>query len=214
MKTPAPPPAPSPALGARLDRILGRIIEPGFLARTGLGNEIACHIFDYPAEEELAVRAHTAWLRARLASHHPELRVLHLNLLDTALAYLRARNLLDRTLEMQRTKGPEAALKALRGPLSAERLRDFIAETHAPASYDLIILDGIGSIWPLVRAHSLLSALHTVIDHTPLILFYPGVFDGITLRLFGRIAPADNATGPGARPYYRGFILVPHGAQP
>jgi hypothetical protein len=41
----------------------------------------------------------------------------------------------------------------------------------------------------------------------PLVMFYPGSFDGTKLRHFGQIAAAT--TPPGAQSYYRAFILVP-----
>ena len=191
----------------RLNQIIPRITSDAFLTSEGIGNEIACYIFDYPAQEELQVRAHIRLIVDRLASHHSELRVLHLNLLEVILDYLEQRGLLDRALKMQETKGDSAVLQALKGPLAAEKLRDFIAEKYAPADYDLFLLSGVGSVWPMLRAHNLLNCLHTVIGTTPLILFYPGSFDGTALRLFDQIA--SNTSTPGTKPYYRAFILVP-----
>jgi hypothetical protein len=37
-------------------------------------------------------------------------------------------------------------------------------------------------------------------------MFYPGSYDGTTLRLFGRITP--DASKPSATPYYRAFFLT------
>jgi hypothetical protein len=147
----------------------------------------------------------------RLASHHSELHVLHLDLLEVVVAYLEQRGLLSPTLKMQASKGDAFVLRALKGPLAAEKLRDFIATKHQPADYDLLLLSGVGRVWPMLRAHSLLNCLHTVMAETPLVMFYPGTFDGTTLRLFGRIATSTN--NPGNRPYYRAIILVPGGTE-
>ena len=57
-----------------------------------------------------------------------------------------------------------------------------------------------GSAWPLLRAHTLLNNLHTVMGQTPLVLFYPGRYDGQSLRLFGKLKNTN---------YYRAFKLVP-----
>ena len=83
---------------------------------------------------------------------------------------------------------------------------------HKPADHDLVLLSGVGSVWPMLRAHSLLNCLHTVMGKTPLVMFYPGSFDGTTLRLFGQITTAKSK--PGTKPYYRAFTLVPHGKEP
>ena len=45
----------SATLASRLNQILPRITSADFLSSEGIGNEIACYIFDYPAEDELEV---------------------------------------------------------------------------------------------------------------------------------------------------------------
>ena len=199
----------SATLVDRLNQILPRVTSPAFLSGEGIGNEIACYIFDYPARDELRVREHIKVMKGRLASHHAELRILHLNLLDVVLAYLRQRGLFEKALKMQESKGDTAVLRALQGPLSAEKIRDFIAAEHVPTDYNLLLLTGVGSVWPMLRAHDLLNCLHSVMGKTPLVMFYPGSFDGTTLRLFGRTTPTTSK--PGSKPYYRAFILVPGG---
>lgn len=199
----------STTLDERLNQILPRITSAAFLSNQGIGNEIACYIFDYPAQHELKVRDHIEMMMGRFASHHSSLRVLHLNLLDVVLGLLKQRNLLDKALGMQSTKGDAAVLKALTGPLASEKIRDYIELEHKPRDYDLFLMSGVGSAWPLVRAHSLLNSMHKIMGQTPLLLFYPGSFDGTTLRLFGQIASATSR--PGTKPYYRAFILIPGG---
>ena len=197
----------SQSLDDRLNQILPRITSQDFLSGDGIGNEIACYIFDYDPKDELKVRGHVDLLMGRLASHHKDLAVLHLNMLDVCKSYLEKRNLLDRATTLHETKKDVGVIRALQGPLSAEKLRDFIAAEHKPAEYDLVLLSGVGSMWPVVRAHSLLNTLHTVMDLTPLVMFYPGDFDGKTLRLFGQARAGE--TTPEATSYYRAFILVP-----
>ena len=197
----------SATLSSRLNQILPRVSSESFLSSEGIGNEIACYIFDYPATDELQVRAHIIMMMDRLASHHKELGVMHLNLLEVSVAYLEQRGVLEKALQMQTAKDDAAILQALKGPLVAEKLRDFIVAEHKPADYDLVLLSGVGSVWPMLRAHSLLNCLHTVMGKTPLVMFYPGTFDGTTLRLFGQIAPSTSK--PGTKPYYRAFTLIP-----
>lgn len=194
-------------LNARLDQILPRITERAFLSSRGIGNEIACYIFDYPAEHEQDMRAHISWMEQRFASHHSDIKLLNLNLFDVVLDYLSQRKLLDKTLKMQSRKGDTAVLKALRGPLAAEKLRDHIQHSTHPGNYDLVLLSGVGSVWPMMRVHGLLNSLHTIMGTTPLLMFYPGSFDGTTLKLFDRVA--NSTHGPGAKQYYRAFALVP-----
>ena len=199
-------------LAGRLDQILPLITDSAFLSSEGIGNEIACYIFDYPAREELVVRKRIALIRGRLASHHADLEVLHLDLLDVVVRYLRKRRLLDKAISHQAAKGDAGVLAALKGPLAAQKISAFIAAEHQPADADLVLISGVGSVWPMLRAHSLLNCLHSVMGRTPLVLFYPGSFDGTSLRLFGRIAGVQSK--PGTKNYYRAFILVPGRTQP
>ena len=198
-------------LASRLNQILPRITTESFLASEGIGKAIACYIFDYPAQEEVMVRAHIQMMMGRFESHHADLRVLHLNLLDVVLQDLKQRSLLDKALTMQTSKGDRAVLRALRGPLAAEKIRDFIDDKYKPSDANLLLISGVGSVWPVLRAHSLLNCLHSIMDDTPLVMFYPGSFDGTTLRLFGRIE--TKTSKPGTNPYYRAIILIPGGTR-
>lgn len=184
----------------RLNRVLPTISSADFLGGKGIGNEIAFYIFDYPAEEELQVRDHIHSLLNHLAQKKPELRVKHINLFDFVLNYLESRNLLDRALKMQKEKGDAALKRALEAPLHESKLAPIFAEVVQPAQHDLVLLSGIGSVWPLLRSHTLLNNLHAIMGRTPLVLFYPGRYDGQSLRLFGKLKNNN---------YYRAFKLVP-----
>ena len=74
------------------------------------------------------------------------------------------------------------------------------AEVAKPEQHDLVIVSGVGSVWPLLRSHTLLNNLQPVMGNTPLVMFYPGRYDGQSLRLFGKIKSNN---------YYRAFKLVP-----
>jgi hypothetical protein len=50
----------------RLTQILGRITADDFLKGCVLGSEIPFYAFDYPPEQELAVRAHIAFVLAQV----------------------------------------------------------------------------------------------------------------------------------------------------
>ena len=97
----------SDLLTERLNQILPKLISAAFLSGSGLGNEIAFHIFDYPPEDELRVREHIHFLLDHIPKQKPGLRVTHLNLFDFVLNYLKSCNLLDRAIQMQQEKGDE-----------------------------------------------------------------------------------------------------------
>ena len=187
-------------LDERLDQILPKVIGDDFLTGKGLGNEIGFWIFDYQPQDELSVRKHIEFLKTQISKQRPELRVAHVDLFDLLVGYLKDRKLLDKALDMQMSKGNEALLKSLAAPLHGKNIAAFLAKQHPPQNLDLLLISGVGSAFPLLRSHALLNNLHPVMGETPLVLFYPGIYDGQSLSLFGQIKPNN---------YNRAFKLVP-----
>lgn len=183
----------------RLDKILGRITADDFLDSRGLGNEIPFYAFDYPPEQELAVRAHIAFLLEQIPKRRPGLRVAHINLFTLLVEHLKARGFYDKALALHRQKGDAGLRKALAAPLDPAKLAAVFVEQVDPSHQDLVLVSGVGSAYPLLRTHGLLNNLHHRMGGTPLVLFYPGRYDGQSLRLFGLLPDT---------PYYRAFRLV------
>src|SRR5947209_11284518 len=102
----------SDPLNERLNKILPRVISDEFLSASGIGNEIAFYVFDYPPQDELRVRDYLRTLLEHIPKQKHGLRVKHVNLFDFVLDYLKHRGLLDKAVRMQREKGDEALRKA------------------------------------------------------------------------------------------------------
>ena len=194
----------------RLNQILPKLTSDGFLKTRGIGNEIAFYIFDYEPEDELRVRDHIQFLVAHLPKNRPGLRVAHINLFDFLIHYLKERNLLEKSFRLQRENGNAALLKALKGILHEEKIAQRFAGIAKPADHDLVLISGIGSAYPLLRSHALLSNLHAIMGQTPLVMFYPGRYDTQTLRLFGKTGLAGGSTEKRKKKtnYYRAFRLI------
>ncbi|GAA6437131.1 hypothetical protein K150096H7_08830 [[Clostridium] symbiosum] len=63
----------------------------------------------------------------------------------------------------------------------------------------VVFLTGVGKIFPFVRSHNVLNNLHQVLDKVPVVMFYPGEWNGQSLSLFGTINDGN---------YYRAFPLI------
>ncbi len=186
-------------LTTRLNQILPRITSKHFLKGEGLGNEIAFHIFDYPPKEELTIREHVLFIKKTMKSRYPDINFLHVNLFQFIIEHLKERKMLEKSFSLEQQKGFAGLLKALKAPLKAENLVKVMRDSVRPKDHDLMLMDGVGSAWPLVRLSSLLSNLHPVMGNTPLVVFYPGKYDQQSLRLFGKV-DSNN--------YYRAFQLI------
>lgn len=184
----------------RLNQVLPRLLSTDVLDNRGAGGEIGFWIFDYPPEREMDMRL---WLDdvivPGIQKQRPELRYAVVDLFQEVIALLQERKLLDKAYEMQLKKGDDALLASLRSVLKEDRLAARLVEKHDVAQLDLLIIRGVGAVYPMLRTHTLLSALHPHMRETPLLMFYPGRYDGLSLKLFNKLSD-DN--------YYRAFRLV------
>lgn len=187
-------------LNERLNQILSKLTSKDLLTNQGLGNEIGFWIFDYPPEDEMTVRGFLQdVILPALDKHQPPLKVASVNLFDLVIGLLEERKLLDKAIEMQRTQGDAKTLESLRRVLKEDKLAERLVAQHDIAELDLLILWNVGAVYPMLRTHTLLSALHAHMKDTPLVMFYPGKYDGYSLRLFSRLKDDH---------YYRAFRLV------
>ena len=184
----------------RLNQVLPRLLSADVLDNRGAGGEIGFWIFDYPPEREMEMRL---WLEdvivPGIQKQRPELRYAVIDLFQEVITLLQERKLLDKAYEMQSRKGDAALLASLRSVLKEDRLAARLVEKHEVAQLDLLIVKGVGAVYPMLRTHTLLSALHPHMTHTPLLMLYPGRYDGLSLKLFNKLSD-DN--------YYRAFRLV------
>ena len=188
-------------LEQRLNQIIPRISSRDFLDSKGLGNEIGFWIFDYPPDREIEIRDFlTGTVLPALPKQAPSIRAGTVNLLKLVSDLLEERNLLEKAMQMQQSKGDESTLAALRSVLKEDKLAQKIATQFDISKLDILILTGVGSVYPMLRTHTLLSALHPVMGNTPLLMFFPGKYDGHSLRLFNTLAEDH---------YYRAFRLIP-----
>jgi hypothetical protein len=184
----------------RLNKIADRLSSDELLSNKGLGNEIGFWIFDYPPEREMEVRSFVdGVLIPSMAKRQPVVTPAVVNLFDLIIDLLEDRKLYDRVLDIQAKKGDSAALAALRPVLKEDKLAERIASQIDFDQVDVLLLTGVGAAYPMLRSHTLLAGLQATMKDKPLVMFYPGRYDGFSLRLFNKLADDH---------YYRAFRLV------
>lgn len=185
----------------RLDEILPKIVEPDFRKNKGLGNEIGFYIFDYNPEEELIVRDRVKSIKKRVKSQYG-LNIVEFDLYEIIIETLSDFGYLDRCFKMEQVKGSEhVLLKAIKTSLRITEDDDLFLEYIGSRleGADIVFLTGIGKAWPIIRSHTILNNLHRIVEEHPLVMFFPGTYDGGTLMLFNQLKD-DN--------YYRAFQLI------
>jgi len=188
-------------LNMRLDKAEEMIKKPSFRQNKGLGNEVGYYVFDYPAEEEMLVRERVEYIRQKNENSIDGFKVVVYDLYEIIIGILKDKGYLDKCFDFEKTKGFERITKSISNMLritSADSLIVNYIKENTPEN-SVVFLVGIGKCYPILRSHTVLNNLHQVIDNVPVVLFYPGKYDGQELVLFGEIKD-DN--------YYRAFKLV------
>lgn len=185
----------------RLDKILPKLQEKRFRENKGLGNEIGYYIFDYDPSDELIVREHIKYLKQKINNESSEIKIKEFDLYEIMLEILESKGYLNKVFDMEKQKGTEHILNAIKKTLRLTQSNDLVVEyiRDRVKKNDIVFLTGVGKAWPIIRSHTVLNTLHSVIDEVPLIMFFPGVYDGLELKLFDEIKD-DN--------YYRAFKLI------
>lgn len=173
-----------------------------FLLNKGLGNEVGYYIFDYHPADELIVREHVKGLQANNDLYLKDYDLKVFNLYQIMIDYLKERQLLERAAKFEKHGGIQEVttkinrLLKMDGKESQNYFVEYIEE-RTPAKA-IVILTGIGELYPLIRAHSILNKMHQVFDRVPVVMMYPGEYDQLKLTIFNTNKD-DN--------YYRAFRI-------
>lgn len=186
----------------RLDLVEQTIKQPKFRQSKGLGNEVGYYIFDYPAEDEMLVRERIDYIQKKIVMSNEEFEVAVFDLYDIVIDILEQKGYMEKCFAFEKKRGFEKGIT--RSIANMLRINDdngllvqYIQERTPEKA--VIFINGVGKCYPFIRSHKILNNLHQVIDRAPVVMFYPGRYDGQELVLFGEIKD-DN--------YYRAFRLV------
>lgn len=187
----------------RLSEIKEKITEESFRENKGLGNEIGFHIFDYEPEYEILVRDYIHNLKRQIEREYDNIKIKEFDLYEIMLEVLDEKGYLQKNFQMEQKKGSEYVFKATEKTLrlTSQKEDNKIVQyiIDRTADDEIVFLTGVGKVWPIIRSHTVLNNLHRALDHVPVVLFFPGTYDGGSLMLFNEIKD-DN--------YYRAFQLV------
>ncbi len=183
-----------------------RMIEPiisdeNFRKNRGLSNEVGYYIFDYPPEEELKVRKYLKQLENKFKTvpHDFELKIY--DLYDIMIDLIEEEGLLEACIEMEEKDGMDYLVSSVYDLLNMDSddnyFNTYILENTPDNS--VVFITGVGKIYPFLRAHGILNKLIIALDGIPMVLFYPGKYDGQSLTLFSLFDDGN---------YYRALPLI------
>lgn len=184
--------------------ILDRTINSAdFLANKGLGNEVGHYIFDYNPKDELKVREHVRYLESMNSPEKDSYTIQVFNLYEIMMAYIDKEDYLDVIAQWEKKHDVMFVATRINRLLKMEEFDDsemyFSRYIQDRVKEDaVVILTGIGELYPLVRAHSILNKMHLVYTKRPVVMMYPGEYDGRRLTILDTNRDAN---------YYRAFRI-------
>lgn len=186
----------------RFEHLLAVISSQWFLNREGLNNEVPFFICPYPAAEAVEIAAMRDQLFRRLKQK--DVKVLHVDLYDLVVEILQREGDWDWILQNETNITKDVLKEELQGVLDTETvLVPEIAQRMNEAPFQVLVLTGVGEVFPYVRSHNVLNNLQKVAQEQPTLMFFPGKYtqtleSGAELNLFGQLRDDK---------YYRAFNI-------
>lgn len=182
------------SINTRLQKLRDRLNDEELYTHNGLGNEINFHVFDYDPQDEYIVRDYLEYLLGKT-------NIQIFNIYEIIFDILKEKGFLDKVYEYEEKKGAKFVNSVISKTLGISTNNDLIVkkikEQIQPGK--AIIITGVGQCYGIVRGHTILNNLQSAVLDNPLILMYPGTYNGQSFKLFN-VLDNDN--------YYRAFQFV------
>lgn len=185
----------------RLDVLEEKMRSESFRKNTGLGNEVGYYVFDYDPHQELIVRQRIHDLKNSNTNLKFGYELIIYDLYELMLKLLEEEEVLEDLKDLEEEEGTEYVFVAIADTLRFDEKDSLIINyiiDNTPEDA-VVFLTGIGKCFPILRSHKILNNLHQVMDHCPVVMFYPGRYNGNSLNIFNEMKE-DN--------YYRAFPIV------
>ena len=184
-------------LEEKFEKLYQIFINENFLSMKALGGEIPFYISSYNPNQEIKVFDEVERLINRLKISG--VSVYEINLFSLIIDMLKDRGILDKIIDKEANLSKDKLYKTLQGAIDTQKyLIPKIEELTTNNPSNIVFLTGIGQVYPFIRSHSILNNLQNSIKDRPTVMFFPGIYDGTSLSLFGKLKD-DN--------YYSAFNL-------
>lgn len=178
----------------RLDNIREMIQESDFLEGKGLSNEVNIRIFCYDPKEEMVIRQFIKQIQIESLNCN----LIHYDLYQVFLDICEDKRILNRIPALEEKRGKDFIRKQFEKSCDAKTFAEKMQyDNHK--SGDVIVLSGVGKVFPFMRVHALLEVMQPLFNDVPILVFYPGEFDGHYVKLFNKLK---------ANEYYRAFKSI------
>ena len=178
-----------------LNKISARLSEESFLTNKGLSNEVGIHVFCYDPKDELTVRAYFDNLKEK---NDVPYRLIECDLYKIFLQICEEKHILKSIPNMEERKGKEYLYDQLQKVATPEAFVEKMKYGQHQKG-DVLLITGVGKAYPFMRSHKILDNIQHIFSDMPVLMLYPGTFNGQDLGLFGKFLDGH---------YYRAFNLL------
>ena len=178
-----------------LSKVSARLSEESFLTNRGLSNEVGIHVFCYDPKDELTVRVYFESLKSKADVPY---RLVERDLYKIFLELCEDKHIMNSIPNMEERKGKEYLSEQLQKVATPEAFVEKMKyEPHEKG--DVLLISGVGKVYPFMRSHKILDNIQHIFSDIPVLMLYPGTFNGQDLDLFGKFLDGH---------YYRAFNLL------
>jgi len=175
--------------------VLKVVSSESFLKMDALGGEIPFWIAPYEISTQDLVEQEIKNLTVKLDNAKTlmiDLFELSCSLVDDNIGL---NEMFDLELDMDKSDFKDAIQSTIN---IHERFIPAIVEKVVSVNPNILLLKGVGAVYPFIRSHSVLNNLQSAVKNIPTVMFFCGSYTGQSLNLFGTLKD-DN--------YYRAFNI-------
>lgn len=177
------------------ENLYNRLMDSDFGKK--LGGELPLFIQPLDPSKQRETEEQVKRLASRL--NRKGIRVSVVNLFDLSIGILKEEGILDAILENESDIPHSDTVETLDSILDiSSTIIPHLQSVIESDNPDYLFLSGVGSVYPFIRSHGILNNLDELTDNCKLVLFFPGQYVNMQLKLFGHIYDEN---------YYRGINL-------
>ncbi|MCH7410180.1 DUF1788 domain-containing protein [Belliella sp. DSM 111904] len=181
----------------KFSHIFQVVSSESFLKMDALGGEIPFWIAPFEVSATNLVEIEIKNLQKKLLAKG--IKPLVVDLFELSVQILDDHVGLDDVFFIEEDSDKDYFKETLQSMLNIhERFIPKMIELKNSKKPQVFMIKGVGSVYPFIRSHNILNNIQVAMNDIPTLMFFPGVYNGKSLNLFGQLMD-DN--------YYRAFNI-------
>ena len=159
------------------------VSQERFLRMEGLSGEIPFWIAPYDVRAENQVNSEISNLVRKL--HNDGIIALCVDLFELSCELVDEHIGLEEMFALEQSMEKQFFIDALQSTINIhERFIPAISERIEAENPSMLLIKGVGKVFPFIRSHIVLNNLQSAVKNIPTLMFFPGEYSGKSLKLF------------------------------